>query len=124
MNPNRVRRDIAIAVLSAVVVASGFWAATPAETQAARPARIAGKPNLNGIWQALNTANYNILSHQAKAAMAFRPGPVVPVPAAAVLALGAVGAVQGLPPAGACCPMTETVATTASPKAITMRIEL
>ena len=48
---------------------------------------------MNGIWQALNTANYDILSHQAKAALAFRPGPVVPVPAAPVLAFGAVGAV-------------------------------
>jgi len=80
-------------VFSAVVVATGFWFGTPAETQATRPARIAGKPNLNGIWQALNTANYNVLSHQAKAALAFRPGPVVPVPAAPVLAFGAVGAV-------------------------------
>ena len=71
--------------------ASGLTA--PVESQAARPARIAGKPNLNGIWQALNTANYDILSHQAKAALAFRPGPVVPVPAAPVLAFGAVGAV-------------------------------
>ena len=66
---------------------------SPAETQAARPARIAGKPNLNGIWQALNTANYDILSHQAKAALAMHPGPVVPIPAAPVLAFGAVGAV-------------------------------
>ena len=57
------------------------------------PRAVAGKPNLNGIWQALNTANYDILSHQAKAALAFRPGPVVPVPAAPVLAFGAVGAV-------------------------------
>ncbi|MEY4095756.1 MAG: hypothetical protein RLZZ53_2955, partial [Acidobacteriota bacterium] len=93
VNSNRVLRDISIAVFSAVVVATGFWFGTPAETQATRPARIAGKPNLNGIWQALNTANYNVLSHQAKAALAFRPGPVVPVPAAPVLAFGAVGAV-------------------------------
>jgi hypothetical protein len=75
------------------VVATGFWMTSPVESQAARPARIAGKPNLNGIWQALNTANYDILSHQAKAALAFRPGPVVPVPAAGVVAFGAVGAV-------------------------------
>jgi hypothetical protein len=38
-----------------------------------------GKPNLNGIWQALNTANWDIQEHAA------RPGQVV--------ALGAVGAV-------------------------------
>jgi hypothetical protein len=89
----RIVRDTTIALATAVVVAAAFWMTSPAETQAARPARVAGKPNLNGIWQALNTANYDILSHSAKAALAFRPGPVVPVPAAAVLALGAVGAV-------------------------------
>jgi hypothetical protein len=77
-----------------MVVAAGFWSATPVETQPARPARLAnGKPNLNGIWQALNTANYDILSHGAKAALQFRPGPVVPVPAAPIVAFGAVGAV-------------------------------
>jgi hypothetical protein len=90
---HRIVRDLSIACATAIVVAAGFWTTSPAETQAARPARIAGKPNLNGIWQALNTANYDILSHQAKAALAMRPGPVVPIPAAPVLAFGAVGAV-------------------------------
>jgi hypothetical protein len=51
------------------------------------------KPDLNGIWQALNEANYDIEAHVARPAMALRPGPYGPVPAAAVLALGAVGAV-------------------------------
>ena len=88
-----ILRDISIAFATAAVVAIGFWMTSPVESQAARPARIAGKPNLNGIWQAINTANYDILSHQAKAALAMRPGPVVPIPAAPVLALGAVGAV-------------------------------
>ena len=52
-----------------------------------------GHPDLNGVWQVLNTANFDILPHPARAAMAFRPGPVVPVPAKAVVALGAVGSV-------------------------------
>ena len=52
-----------------------------------------GKPDLNGIWQAMNEANYDIQAHMARPAMALRPGPYGPVPAAAVLALGAVGAV-------------------------------
>ena len=51
------------------------------------------KPDLNGIWQALNEANYDIEAHEARAALALRPGPYGPVPAAQVLALGAVGAV-------------------------------
>ena len=52
-----------------------------------------GKPDLNGIWQALNEANYDLEAHIAQPAMALRPGPYGPVPAAAVVALGAVGAV-------------------------------
>jgi hypothetical protein len=89
----RIVRDLSIALMTAAIVAAGFWIASPVESQTARPPRIAGKPNMNGIWQALNTANYNILSHQAKAALQMRPGPVVPVPAAPILAFGAVGSV-------------------------------
>jgi hypothetical protein len=88
-------RDIGIALATAALVSATFWIATPASTQASRPARVGGKPNLNGIWQALNTANYELTSHNARAAMAMQPGPVVPVPATPVLALGAVGSVPG-----------------------------
>jgi hypothetical protein len=52
-----------------------------------------GHPDLNGIWQALNEANYDIEMHMARPALQTRPGPYGPVPAPPVLALGAVGAV-------------------------------
>ena len=52
-----------------------------------------GKPDLNGVWQTLNTANWDIEAHAARPALAMRPGPVVPVPAKEVIAFGAVGAV-------------------------------
>src|SRR5215831_2384082 len=29
----------------------------------ARPARIGGHPNLNGVWQVLNSANWNLEAH-------------------------------------------------------------
>ncbi len=54
-----------------------------------------GHPDLNGIWQALTTANYDLETHMARAAMALREGPYGPLPAADVLRLGAVGAVPG-----------------------------
>jgi hypothetical protein len=52
-----------------------------------------GRPDLNGIWQALNEANYDVELHMARPALAVRPGPYGLVPAAPVVALGAVGAV-------------------------------
>jgi hypothetical protein len=57
------------------------------------PRADGGKPDLNGIWQTLNEANYDLEAHNARPAMALRPGPYGPVPAAPVLSLGAVGAV-------------------------------
>jgi hypothetical protein len=51
-----------------------------AQTPADSPERTAdGKPNLNGIWQALGSAHWDIEDHSS------RPGPIV--------ALGAVGAI-------------------------------
>jgi hypothetical protein len=67
--------------------------AAPAR-QAYAPPRLAdGHPDLNGIWQALNEANYDIEAHNARPALAVRPGPYGPVPAPPVLALGAIGSV-------------------------------
>jgi len=57
------------------------------------PRADGGHPDLNGIWQALNEANYDLEAHTARPAMALRAGPYGPVPAASVVALGAVGAV-------------------------------
>jgi hypothetical protein len=57
------------------------------------PGSLSGKPDLNGIWQALNEANYDLEAHAARPAMALRPGPYGPLPVPPVLALGAVGAV-------------------------------
>lgn len=89
-------RDVVIALAGAGAMAFVFYAALPlsGQTPAARVPRLAsGKPDLNGVWQAINTANWDLETHAAKAALAMRPGPVVPVPAKEVVALGAVGSV-------------------------------
>ena len=72
----------AIAALIAALITALQLVAIPTASRADayKAARTAdGKPNLNGIWQVLNTANWDIQEHAAQ------PGQVV--------ALGAVGAV-------------------------------
>lgn len=86
-----------LSILAAAATALMMTVSGPALAQAAaqQPAKIDGKPNLNGIWQAMNTANWNIEPHAASSALCMRPGPVVPVPCANVVAMGAIGAVPG-----------------------------
>lgn len=50
-------------------------------------------PDLNGVWQALNEAHYDLEIHMARPSMALRDGPAGPIPAQETLKLGAVGAV-------------------------------
>ena len=85
-----IRKAMRIAVAGSLLAA----AIIPLSGQVYRAPRAEnGKPDLNGIWQAMNEANYDLEGHNARPAMALRPGPYGPVPAASVLALGAVGAV-------------------------------
>jgi hypothetical protein len=62
----------------AAVAAVAVWAQGPTD----------GKPNLNGIWQALNTANWDIQDHSAEA------GPVPALGAAGAIPPG-LGVVEG-----------------------------
>ncbi|MET0271703.1 MAG: hypothetical protein ABW360_01800 [Phenylobacterium sp.] len=91
-----IRTVIALALASVVIGGQA-----QAQTAKARPGAVYkaprgpdGKhPDLNGVWQTLNAANWDIEPHAARGALQFRPGPVVPVPAKDVVALGAVAAV-------------------------------
>jgi hypothetical protein len=74
-------------------VAAGVATPLSATAQRALPRTAAGKPDLSGIWQAMSTAHYDVEPHGARAALAMRDGPVVPLPAREVLALGAIAAV-------------------------------
>jgi hypothetical protein len=82
-----------VAGVAAAAFAAGSLAPLTGQSRAGGLPRLNGKPDLNGLWQAVNSANWDIQAHTAKPALAMRPGPVVPVPAKEVLAFGAVGAV-------------------------------
>ena len=82
----------AICTAAAAMFASAALAAQPA---ANGPRTKDGKPDLNGIWQVMNTANFDLEPHAARAAMALVPGQFVPVPAPEIVAMGAVGSVPG-----------------------------
>ena len=62
--------------------AQGRGAAAPAAVQP-RPGgdRIAGRPNLNGIYQAINTANWNLEDHSASATAFWQLGAIFAIPA-------------------------------------------
>lgn len=83
-------------VVAAVGAATFAMVSSPPVTGQARTGtipRVSGKPDMSGIWQTLNTANWDIQAHSARPALAMRPGPVVPIPAKEVIAFGAVGSV-------------------------------
>jgi hypothetical protein len=88
-----MQRNGRLSLLSAIVAILGVGVVQAAGQEYRAPRGPDGRPDLNGIWQALNEANFDIETHVARSAMALRPGPYGPVPAAPVLALGAVGAV-------------------------------
>src|ERR1039457_3581459 len=72
------RNQLQIFLLGAVAAAA-MLAPAYAQNQTYKPARTAdGKANLNGIWQAMNTANWDLEGHSAQAGQ--------------IVALGATGA--------------------------------
>ena len=94
----RVKDPIFMIVIAVLVMV--VWLdvkPTAGQAPAFQPTRLEGtsNPDLNGIWQALNTANWNLEAHAAQPGLATVAGPVGLVPAAPVLALGAVGGIPG-----------------------------
>lgn len=83
---------VAVFTVSGVLMAFVyFFTAIPSTAQGQKATDpYGGHPNLNGIWQATTTANWDLLAHAIRPAVA-QPGvyPDVPVLAAPVLALGA-----------------------------------
>ncbi len=84
------------ATLTLLILASAaapMWGQARPSATPAVPRLSNGKPNFNGIWQALSPANYDIERHVARHSMMLRKGPYGPLPAVPMLKLGAVGAV-------------------------------
>jgi hypothetical protein len=87
------KRVVSMATAAMMVVFALWFSAVPAagQTQTYRAPRTAdGKPNLNGIWQVLGTAHWDIEAHEAK------PGPVIAMGALGAIPAG-LGVVEGGP---------------------------
>ena len=96
---SRLSRAVGVVAFGAVA-GGGLSASLDAQTAPAAelpraeiPRTPTGRPDLNGIWQATGNHHWDLEQHQARAALQFQPGPIVPVPAVEVLALGALAAV-------------------------------
>ena len=84
----RGKLAVAMAIASALFVSAVATLPGQTTTTFKAPRTADNKPNLNGIWQAMNTANWNIEAHQA--AM----GPITELGAAGSIPAGA-GVVDG-----------------------------
>ncbi len=96
-------------VIAAAAVAALLWLRSPPVSGQTDPYQAPrttdGRPDLNGVWQAVNTAHYDLQAHPARPALALVPAPPrtgvpglnratpVELPAPAVRALGAAGGV-------------------------------
>src|SRR4051812_2083674 len=89
---NRAATLKGVAALAVVAVALAWTLTargqTPARAQAptqastaSRVSRIAGHPNLTGLWQAMNSANWDLEAHPARSAPIVAMGAVGAIPA-------------------------------------------
>ena len=65
---------VAVALAAAAVGAGIALSVTGLSGQATRPARVGGKPNFSGIWQANNEAYWDLEAHEARAGMVTQQG--------------------------------------------------
>lgn len=75
-------RFLTVLAASAAALLTVLPGVAHAQAEQPRPETIAGHPNFNGVWRALNTANWNLEGHSASALEDF-------------WRLGAIGAIPG-----------------------------
>src|SRR5436190_22246950 len=86
-----MNRLFALALASAVAVTAAAQTQSPQSHSSYRGPRTSdGRPDLNGIWQSMNTANWDIQAHSAA------PGRVVALGAQDAMPAG-LGVVEGGP---------------------------
>ena len=94
-----MRLATTLSLTAALVLASGLGAASAAPARTAKAAHAAaargpgGHPDLNGVWEVLDDAGWNIEPHAASSALQTVQGPAGPVPDHRIVALGAVASV-------------------------------
>src|SRR5215475_9930708 len=67
--------------LSRLVIVLAVGIPAFAQTAAYRAPRLNGHPDLNGVWQALNTANWDLQDHSAQPGPLSQTGAIGAVPA-------------------------------------------
>ena len=81
------------ALVGALAVAAAALGPGALAQERGRPERIAGKPNLNGLWQAASTAYWNLEAHSAEALEEFwQLGSLAAIPAGQSVVVG-----EGIP---------------------------
>jgi hypothetical protein len=98
MRDGFIRGTLVGMAIAAVVAVAAVSLLRPT-SQETGPARIDGRPNLSGIWQANNEAHWDLQAHEARAGAVMQPGAYpyefAQVPAAPSLPFGAAGGVPG-----------------------------
>lgn len=86
------------AIVCLIALAASCFGASAWSQDREPPDRIGGKPNLNGIWQAINSANWNLEGHSAEALDEFwQLGAIAAIPAGQSVVVG--GRIPYLPEA-------------------------
>ncbi len=84
-----MQRFVKLTAISAALAVGAICTLPAAAQTAFKPARLAdGHPNLNGIWQAMNTANWDLLAHGAQQSLVLDAGAEFAEP-------GGIGVVDG-----------------------------